>query len=269
MGRPIRPTSASSFKRSSIHPSSPLVPFSANRGACRVEVREALVPVPPTPRMGDHGPLTGLDQIDPAPVDGFGLRPGGTWITRSSPRAPCRFDPSPCRPRPPRKCLLPFSAPRSRLDASQTSTTSPPWPPSPPSGPPMRHVRLAPKARRSHCRRPRPQPRSSPCRTSLSQRRRFRRRIAEQSVTPRARAGGVTPSSPHTRTKRCTLQAGSFARSRGVLGPAGPPILGRAWWPSQNTQARLPPRVLRGHARHPPLIPSPAEPRSCGPCGPP
>ena len=62
--------------------------------------------------------------------------PGGTGISRSSPRAPCRFDPSPCLPRPALKCLLPFSAPRSRLDASQTSTTSPPCPPSPPSGPP-------------------------------------------------------------------------------------------------------------------------------------
>src|SRR4051794_32754631 len=63
--------------------------------------------------------------------------PGGTGISQSSPRAPWRFAPSPCRPRPARKCLLPVSAPRSRRDGSQTSTTSPPCPPSPPSGPPL------------------------------------------------------------------------------------------------------------------------------------
>ena len=92
--------------------------------------------------------------------------PGGTGISRSSPRAPCRFDPSPCRPRCARKCLLPFSAPRSRRDGSQTSTTSPPCPPSPPSGPPRGTCASRRKLRCSRCRQPRPQPRSSPCRTS-------------------------------------------------------------------------------------------------------
>ena len=60
--------------------------------------------------------------------------PGGTGITRSSPRAPCLF--ALAVPPLPAEVPLPFSAARSRRDGSQTSTTSPPCPPSPPSGPP-------------------------------------------------------------------------------------------------------------------------------------
>ena len=48
-GRPTRPTSASSFRRSSSVASSPARPRSANRGACRVEVANRLLPPPPLP----------------------------------------------------------------------------------------------------------------------------------------------------------------------------------------------------------------------------
>ena len=99
---------------------------------------EPLVPMPPTPPMSHHGPLPGLDQVDPAAIDRHGLGPRSHRNHAVLPPRPMPVRPFPVPSRcPARKCLLPRSAPRSRRDASQTSTTSPPCPPSPPSGPPL------------------------------------------------------------------------------------------------------------------------------------
>ena len=113
-----------------------LVPFSANRGAWRVEVAKRLFPCPPRPPWATTARW-------PASTSSTGCRRRPRPACPAAPRSPgppparrARFDPSPCRPRPARKCLLPASDARSRREESQTSTTSPPCPPSPPSGPP-------------------------------------------------------------------------------------------------------------------------------------
>ena len=97
---------------------------------------EAFVAVPAAAALGDDGPLPGSTRSIAAPSTVTAWVPGGTRISRSSPRPRAGWTLRRGRPRSARKCLLPRSAPRSRREGSQTSTTSPPCPPSPPSGPP-------------------------------------------------------------------------------------------------------------------------------------
>ena len=98
--------------------------------------REPLVPMPPTPPMRHHSPLPRLDEVDRTPIHRHRLGPGRHRNHPLLPPPPMPVRPFPMPPPLPRKCLLPFKAPRSRFERSQTSTTSPPCPPSPPSGPP-------------------------------------------------------------------------------------------------------------------------------------
>ena len=140
----------------------PVVPLSANRGACRVELANRLLPCPPRPPCGDHRPLSRLDQIDALPVQVVACVPGGTGMTRSSPRAPCLFA-LPMPPALPAKVPAAFS-PEIPPRGSQTSTTSPPCPPSPPSGPPRGTCASRRKQTQPSPPAP-PRRRSSPCRT--------------------------------------------------------------------------------------------------------
>ena len=71
--------------------------------------------------------------------------PGGTAISWSSPRAPCRFDPSPCLPRPARKCLLPRQRPQVAPRRIADEDHVPPVPTVAAIGPAPRHMRLPPE----------------------------------------------------------------------------------------------------------------------------
>ena len=246
MGWPIRPASASSLRRSSIQPSSPPVPFSAKRGAWRVELAKRLLPWPPRPPWATTArcPASSRSSEPPSAVSPW--VPGGTAISRSSPRAPCRLDPSPWRPFSARKCLLPVSAPRSRRDGSQTSTTSPPCPPSPPSGPPR--GTCASRRKLTH-----PFPPAPPS-TNIFARSYIARESSDgqcrpamrQLTRPEARASGVGPV-------------------EGVGCPSERLVLFRRA-PSRQPAA-IHEKVERGGVPDPSPA-SPERPRPSGPCGP-
>ena len=144
-GWPISPASASSFSRSSIHPDSPSRPFSAKRGAWRVELANRLLPCPPS-RRRDHRPLAGLDQVVAPPVEALDLGPRRHRDHLVSPRAPWRCLPWPWPPRPARKWRARCSAARSRREGSADQHHVAPAPAVAAVGAAARHVRLAAKA---------------------------------------------------------------------------------------------------------------------------
>ena len=108
--------------------------------------REALVPVAAAAAVRDHRPLPRLDQVDRAAVDAVACVPAGTGITRSSPRAPCRLDPSPWLPRCAAEVLAPFQRPQIAPRGVADEHHVPPMPAVATVGPAPRHMRLTPKA---------------------------------------------------------------------------------------------------------------------------
>ena len=127
---------------------------------------EALVAVPAAPAVGDDHPLPGLDQIDPAPVHGLRLGPGRHRDLQLLPArpVPVRPFPVPARARPGSACSPAAPPGRGATIADQHHV---------PAVPAVAAIRAhraarAPRAEssRSRCRRRRPRPRSSPCRTS-------------------------------------------------------------------------------------------------------
>src|SRR5919108_579951 len=68
LGRPTSAASASSFRRSSICPSSPGMPISANRGVCRVAFAKRLLPRPPDPPVAELLVRPEAGEVAPARV---------------------------------------------------------------------------------------------------------------------------------------------------------------------------------------------------------
>ena len=108
--------------------------------------REALVPVPAAPPVGDDGPLPGLDQVDRAAVDRRRLRPRRHRDLPVLPPRPVPVRPfpvlAPLRP----EVLAPLQRPQIPLRRIANEHHIPPMPPVPPVGPTPRHMRLPPKA---------------------------------------------------------------------------------------------------------------------------
>ena len=102
--------------------------------------------MPPTPAMSNHGPLPSLDQIDPAPVDGFGLGPGRHQDLPLVPPTPMPIGPFPMLPPPTPEVLAPLQRPQIPLRRIANEHHIPAVPPIPTIGPTPRHMSLPPKA---------------------------------------------------------------------------------------------------------------------------
>ncbi len=138
LGNPTKPTSASNLSSRRIHFSSPGSPFSAIDGALCMAVAKRALPLPPLPprAMTASCPAAVKSAMVSPLSSSITNVPAGTLTTRSSPRAPCWFLPSPCCPRSALKCLRYWKSIKVLMPSSAINITFPPRPPSPPAGPP-------------------------------------------------------------------------------------------------------------------------------------
>ena len=219
MGSPTSPTSASSFSRSSIQPSSPVVPCSANRGACRTEVAKRLFPWPPRPPCATTARCPASTRSIGAPVDGLRLGARRHQDLPVLPPSPVPVRPLPCRPRSSPEVLAPAQStqipPRRIADEHHI----PPMPTIATIGPAPGHMSLPPKA---HARHSRPAPPSTQI-FALSY-------MRNQSVAP-LRSSLVRPRRRQTTTGSC-----SATRRNPERRPGAPPARGVLVFAAARTQ---------------------------------
>ena len=138
LGKPTRPTSATTFSSRVTTRASPSSPRSAKPGAFRLFEASAALPRPPRPPAATTSSASApVRSASSSPVSAsLTTVPSGTASTTSSPLPPLAWSPRPGWPLVARRCDSRWYSTSVVRLGSTRRITEPPSPPLPPSGPP-------------------------------------------------------------------------------------------------------------------------------------